>query len=127
LRCYQVAPRQQLVSVINKSESETRKRKWGCRDVSRAIFLLAAGGGTRSYDEVKRPGSIGDYDRDPQKIARWRNNDGCDGDGIMNARFATLRARALCHRPRSIDVSRNKPVIIYKEATKRCVLQSSVL
>lgn len=45
----------------------------------------------------------------------------------MSARFAALRARALCHRPRGIDVSRNKPVIIYKEATKRCVPQSSIL
>lgn len=98
----------------------------GASRVNRVIFSLAAGGGTRSYDEVKRPGSIGDYDRDSQKIARRRNNDGCDGDGIMSARFAALRARALCHRPR-IDVSRNKSVIIYKEATKRCVLQSSVL
>lgn len=88
-------------------------------------FLVSRQGGTRSYDEVKRSGSIGDYDRDPQKIARRRSNDGCGG--IMSARFAALRARALCHRPRSIDVSRNKPVIIYKEATKRCVPQSSIL
>lgn len=43
MRCYQVAPRQQLAGVINKSESETRKRKWGRRVVSRAIFSLAAG------------------------------------------------------------------------------------
>jgi len=90
-------------------------------------FLVSRREGTRSYDEVKRSGSIGDYDRDPQKIARRRNNDGCSGDGIMSARFAVLRAQALCHRPRGIDVSRNKLVIIYKEATKQYVLQSSIL
>lgn len=44
----------------------------------------------------------------------------------MGAHFAALRARALCHRPRGIDVSRNKLVIIYKEATERCAPQSSM-
>jgi len=41
MRCYQTAPRQQLASVINKSESKTRKRKWGRRVVSRAILAFS--------------------------------------------------------------------------------------
>lgn len=83
----------------------------------RSIFSLAAG-----KKEREVTAELSGRDRSAimiaiLKIAR-RHDDGSDV-GVMGARFAALRARALCHRPRGIDVSRNKPVIIYKEATAR--------
>lgn len=103
-----------------EAERERGGKKKGGRERSRhprSIFSLAAG-----KKEREVTAELSGRDRSAimiaiLKIAR-RHDDGSDV-GIMGARFAALRARALCHRPRGIDVSRNKPVIIYKEATAR--------